>query len=212
MRDMDRWISARTPLATSAERATKMLLEDPRGLIPEAGHRSTSTAPVIDLSVVVGGGSAVRQDVEVTLGTPRSAENEAWVPISWQPLSHSRVLPSFEGALEVIDDDGSSELSITGTYHVPLGIVGRFGDGVVGRRIAQQSIKTFLERVAQHVDEVVGDELAHSGWRPAPYPVDLRERRPYDPVVAVASAFSAGGAPATAPRKPPPPIAGSSRA
>ena len=173
---MDRWISARTPLAASSERATKLLSKDPRGLMPESGGRSASPSAVVDLAVVVGGGSAIRQDVAVTLGVPRSAEGEAWVPISWEPVSHMRMLPSFEGALEVVDQDGASELSITGTYHVPLGVVGRFGDGLVGRRLAQQSIRTFLERVAQQIDQRAGEDLAHAGWRPAPYPVDLRER------------------------------------
>lgn len=173
---MDRWISARTPLVASAEQATTLLMDDSEALIP-ASRPGTSAAMVIDLSVAVGGGSAIRQDVEVALGAPRSAEGEAWVPISWEPTSHARMLPSFDGALGVVNDGGGrTELSITGTYHVPLGIVGRFGDGVVGRRVAQQSLRVLLQRIAQHIDERIAEQLAHAGWKPAPYPVDLRER------------------------------------
>ena len=62
------------------------------------GNRASS---VRWTGMLPGAGGAVRQDVQVTLGSPCEAEGEAWVPIRWTPTSHGRLLPSFDGVVEI---------------------------------------------------------------------------------------------------------------
>ncbi|HEX6421348.1 MAG TPA: hypothetical protein VFZ77_22795, partial [Acidimicrobiales bacterium] len=62
-------------------------------------------------------------------------------------------------------------------YTVPLGPVGRFGDGLVGRRIARQSFESFLEDTAARLDAEVHRRSATVTWRARPYAVDVRELR-----------------------------------
>jgi hypothetical protein len=172
---MERWISLRTTLGADAEQAIALLLADPAVLLGAAEGRRAPTF-VVDLRAPVGGRAAVHQEVEVSVGAPCAADGEAWVPISWRPLGHRKALPSFEGIIEVRGDQDDAALSIVGTYRAPFGIVGRFGDGLVGRRIAHQSLRTLLQRLARRIDGCVLDEASHGEWRPAEYPIDLRER------------------------------------
>jgi GAF domain-containing protein len=76
---------------------------------------------------------------------------------------------------------GTSLLTVRGTYTVPLGPVGRFGDGVIGRRLARQSLAAFVEGLARRLDGAANRQAAELSWQPAPYTVTVRE--------------SAGGAP-----------------
>jgi hypothetical protein len=173
---MERWVTATTATGVPFERASQILVGDPLALLPDDRRADTSRRTITSLAIETKSGVAVRQDVAVTLGAPCSAEGETWVPIEWEPVAHSQLLPSFTGVVELVDGPEGADLAITGIYDVPLGFVGRFGDGLVGRRVAQQSIRALLDGMARRLRGSVTEEVAHAGWRPAPYPIDLRER------------------------------------
>ena len=147
-------------------------MDDAESILPGAMSDGRGGA-FVDLEVELPVGAGVRHDVDVRLGAPCSADGETWVPISWVPAAHARLLPSFDGVVEIIASDRGTELSLTGTYEVPLGGVGRFGDGLIGRRIAEQSLRTLVEGIAGEIDRQVDDRLAHA---PTAHPVDVRER------------------------------------
>ena len=171
---MERWISVRTALTAPYERAVELLVRDARVLLPE-DHESTDRARM-ELSVESDGGSGVRQAVDVTFGATCQVEGEVWIPVDWEPSAYSHLLPSFRGVIEVLDEADSAELSITGTYRVPLGFIGRFGDGIVGRRIAQQSLRRALADMAERLDAAADAAVHDVAWHPAAYPVALREQ------------------------------------
>lgn len=64
---------------------------------------------------------------------------------------------------------------LRGAYDVPLGTVGHFGDVLVGRRLARRSLSTVVEDAARRLDAEVDHRMRSVPWRPAPYPIDLRE-------------------------------------
>jgi hypothetical protein len=66
-------------------------------------------------------------------------------------------------------------LSVAGVYTVPLGPVGRFGDGLIGRRLARQSLTAFLEDAAGRIEADIHRRTTSETWRPSPYRVALRE-------------------------------------
>jgi hypothetical protein len=172
---MERWIAARTPLTASFELATDVLVDDALSVLPD-GAADGRGGMFVDLSVGVGSSAGVHQDVDVTLGSPCVADGEAWVPISWVPAAHARLLPTFDGVIEIVDGDDAAELSLTGLYRIPLGIAGRFGDGVVGRRAAQQSLRMLVQRMAAQIDGLVAERLRHASPASATRAVELRER------------------------------------
>ena len=172
---MERWITASTTIDVPFELASPIVTTATSRLLPD-GRAEPSGRLITALSVETKGGAAVRHDVAVTLGAPHSAEGETWVPIEWEPIAHTALLPTFVGVLELVEAVDGVELAITGIYGVPLGVVGRFGDGLIGRRVAQQSISSLLGAMAAQLLSEVADEFAQTSWKPAPYPISLRER------------------------------------
>lgn len=176
---MERQIEASTRLRAPIGAALAMLRSDPGCLVTDGARpderrlRRFSTA----VSAPVVAGAVVQQDVSIELGTVQDSGETVTVPLSWRPTTHERVLPTFLGALLLrTDAQGNTQLVLRGTYDVPLGPVGRFGDSLVGRRVARSSVSELLERMAERLDRAVDHGMETTGVRPAPYPVDLRER------------------------------------
>jgi hypothetical protein len=178
MGTVKRGIEASTTVRIPIERARQVLTDDPGCVVADAAspddrrERRFSSALGIDL----GAGGAVRQAVTVSLGALSSLDGAASLPLRWQASGRDRVFPVFEGELEARAAGlGATMLVVRGTYTVPLGAVGRFGDGVIGRRLAQQSLVSFVEDAAGRLDREVHRRMAAVSWHPAPYAVDLRE-------------------------------------
>jgi hypothetical protein len=142
----------------------------------------SGTSPVIqarelNLVVDVGQGLQLHQDVVVTFDEPRLADGELWVPVRWTPAGHSRFLPSFVGVLELLrtdDDADRAAVRLFGSYTIPLGVVGRFGDGLWGRQLAQETMRVLVEDLARGFDQFARHDRV---TLPAPtYPEVLRDR------------------------------------
>lgn len=158
--------------------ARDVLLEDPRRVFGETDteDQRRDRRFRVPLGAVIGSTTEVQQEVEVELELPRAEGDMVTTPISWHPVAHERMLPSFDGELVLRScGAGRTEMSLRGAYLVPLGPIGRFGDGVAGRRIARRSITDLLDRIARNLDEEVDRRLQSIPHRPAPYPHDMRE-------------------------------------
>jgi hypothetical protein len=172
---MERWVTSRTAIGTPFDGATEVLVNEPAALLPTDHRIHPCGGAVLTLSAGTGAGAEAGHDVVLRFGAPCSAEGEAWLPVEWAPTSHSHVLPSFRGVVELIDGPERTELGITGTYDVPLGVLGRFGDGLLGRRVALQSVRTLLESMANQLRARVAATEVPAGWKPAPHPIDVRD-------------------------------------
>lgn len=164
---MERDIEAATCISVPLAAACEQLRTDPGTVLP-----SSIVTPVA-------AGTAVEQTVVVETGELQVEASAAGLPVSWTPEAHEKLLPSFRGRLVLVAESlSSTRLSIHGTYTVPLGAVGRFGDSLVGRRIARASITELVERVARALQ---GGYRAADQLDRAPAPpngVDLREHGP----------------------------------
>jgi hypothetical protein len=96
-------------------------------------------------------GTSLQQVVACHVGKPRVTRDAVRVHLRWEPLAHERWLPSFDGELVVAAVDDETSLQLRGFYTVPLGPIGRFGDGVAGRRIARRSLADFLGAIARRL-------------------------------------------------------------
>jgi hypothetical protein len=135
------------------------------------GDRLTST-----LAVGPGSGGVVSKEVEVELGGVVTDGGVTTLPLRWRATGPDRLFPIFDGVLEARGESlDASRLTVRGTYTVPLGPVGRFGDGVIGRRLARQSLSAFVEGVAQRLDREAHRMEAVVSRHPAPYAVTVRE-------------------------------------
>jgi hypothetical protein len=175
---MKRSIEASTVTRVAFARAREVLLEDPGAVVSET-HTADERRErrfSMDLGVDLGAGASVHQTGTVQLGAPRSVDRWLVLPMSWRADGRERLLPAFEGELKTSEVRRGTRLRLTGTYTVPLGILGRFGDGVFGRRLARRSLNALVQRLASRLESEAQARLDSVGWRPAPHPDELRER------------------------------------
>ena len=93
----------------------------------------------------------------VTIDEPMIVDGGVVVPVAWHAAGFPQAFPRFFGDLVVSASDGGTRLALEGVYTVPLGAVGRFGDGLVGRRLARESLEDLLGGVAHRIEQAIGD-------------------------------------------------------
>ena len=167
--------SVRAPLATAAD----VLRDDPGSIFvdgPTTVEQRRQRCFAVPVGAAVGSGTAIEQLVDLEVGKVDVEGGTATVPVRWEPAGHQRLLPTFDGELVLrADGSGRTDIELHGSYRVPLGpVVGRFGDTLVGRRIARQSLRELLEQASRRLDEVV-DRRHGDRPRSTPYNADLRE-------------------------------------
>ena len=104
----------------------------------------------------VGFGDAVRVErpVIVTMGPPIRMSFKTLVPISWRPSSTEALLPGMEAEIELAPmGEDHTQLAMTASYTPPFGLLGRVADRALLHRVAEATIKDFLDRVADGIDK-----------------------------------------------------------
>lgn len=99
------------------------------------------------------------KEIELTvIGSPHRWENETWIPIRWKASGMTSLFPRLEADL-VIAAIGTdlTQLALRGSYIAPFGGVGRVVDGVLLHRIAEATVKMFVERLADAVRSALGE-------------------------------------------------------
>ena len=126
-------------------------------------HQRTRTVLGVDL----GAGASVRQEVLLHLGAAQPTETGLGLPVAWQAAGRQRLFPTFTGELEASETDHGTRLRLHGIYTVPLGVIGRVGDGVVGWRAARRSLDALVARLGRQL-EIEVDRRRRSTPTPEP--------------------------------------------
>ena len=147
---MERPIEASTTIPAAFTRACEVFLDDPGAVFRETYRIREPRARRLfrtELSVDLGAGASVHQEVTLQEGSPQFSQAGLVVPLTWQASGRERFLPAFKGELEISEMRLGTGLRVTGIYTVPLGVVGRFGNGLMGRRLARRSLSALVERI-----------------------------------------------------------------
>jgi hypothetical protein len=115
-----------------------------------------------------GGGHRVTRRVEVELGPVLRYPSRTTLALRWRPLGRtgSTLLPDLDADLEIGPlGPERTQLSLSGSYHPPLGQFGRLADRMVMHRVAEATVKDFLDRVGRALLERAPSVAASS---PAP--------------------------------------------
>jgi hypothetical protein len=174
---MERFIEASTSIRVAFEEARDVLVDNPGAVFsePHTVEERRERRFSMDLGVDLGAGASVHQAVTLHLGSPRSVDHGLILPMKWRASGREQLLPTFEGELETSATFPGTRLRLTGTYTVPLGVIGRFGDGVLGRRLVRRSLEALVERLASRLESEVQARLDGVSWRARPHRVDVRE-------------------------------------
>ena len=99
------------------------------------------------------GSRRIERKIEVTVGTPKRTAGATLVPIHWQAASTSWLFPELDGQLEIAAlGSTTTQLGISASYEPPLGLVGKIADRALLHRVAEVTIKDFLEGIGKRFD------------------------------------------------------------
>jgi hypothetical protein len=160
------------------ERAREVLMTDPGAVFGETRSMDEDRTRrfSMDLGVNLGAGASVHQAVTLELGRPQAVGGGLMLPIAWQATGREGFFPTFEGELVTSGAPAGTRMELTGTYTVPLGVIGRFGDGVLGRRLARSSLEALVQRLAARLEFEAQSQRTSAKGNSTPRPVVLREQ------------------------------------
>jgi hypothetical protein len=156
-----------------------VLSRDPQAWLPEVVHASNRWGMEMISKVGLNiGHRRIDREVSLSVSSPHQLGDTYVIPIAWAPTAEHSMLPSLEGDLEVSPlGDDRAQLAISASYSPPLGWLGALSDRALMRRVAEATIKDFLDHVALAVEANLQEESDAS-----PRQV-LRAPRPERPVV-----------------------------
>jgi hypothetical protein len=131
-----------------AEQVRSALVDSPSSWLPALADGAAERAEPL-LAEVGAGPSNLRLSKRVTvrLRQPVQFPSKLSLPMTWEPGGW--LLPKLDAELELGSlGKGRTQLAINGRYEPPLGVVGRTVDRLALHRVAEATIKDFLDRVA----------------------------------------------------------------
>lgn len=109
----------------------------------------------------------IAKAVELDVGEPARGATQTWIPLSWEATGVPGLFPKMDADVIVAAVGPElTQIAFRGSYRVPLGPVGRAVDRVVLHRLAEASVKAFVDRIAQAL---------HDGKAAPIPPVDVME-------------------------------------
>lgn len=151
---MERWIEGETRLQAPPDRARRVLRDHVEVLV--------GAEPLVAHLRQALGVGPIRHEIVLTVGHAVDHGNRVVRRLMWEAALHPDRFPVFDGEIAVeVDDAGAAVLSLRGVYDVPFGTLGRFGDGLAGRRVARHCVAGFLEDVARRLDIAAEPLAAH---------------------------------------------------
>jgi hypothetical protein len=109
-----------------------------------------------DLLAEVGFGEAPRisRTVAIELAPVQRMPSKAVVPVRWKAAGAAGLFPELDADIEVASLGTRTQLSLSARYVPPLGAVGRAIDRAILSRVAEATIKDFLDRVAEAIVDI----------------------------------------------------------
>ncbi|HEX9122346.1 MAG TPA: hypothetical protein VF984_03155 [Actinomycetota bacterium] len=134
------------------EEVESRLLEDPGSWVPgiAEGAESRGERLLAEVGFPMSAERRVAKSVEIELGTVYRIPSKALLPLTWKATGSEALFPVLEADLEVAAlGPERTQLSISGRYHPPLGMVGRALDRAMLHRVAEATVKDFVDGIGQ---------------------------------------------------------------
>jgi hypothetical protein len=127
---------------------------DPAVWLPGVAEATARQSDRLLAEVGFGDGHRIEKRIEVQIGEPAHLRGTTLLPMTWSATGTETIFPSLEADLELAPmGPDRTQVSISARYRPPLGRLGRALDRALLHRVAEATIKDFLDRV--------GDRLAH---------------------------------------------------
>jgi hypothetical protein len=136
-------------LNRSFDEARGNLLEVLRGLdgMAAAAYREGEE---IRARIGVGESPAVAKTVRLEVGEPVGEDETMLLPVVWEATGTPGLFPRMEAEVVLAAlGPALTQLSLRGSYRPPLGPIGRVLDRALLHRVAEASVKGFVDRIAR---------------------------------------------------------------
>lgn len=98
----------------------------------------------------------IDKEVEIELGSPYPMPSKTLFPIAWSAKGAEGAFPRLEADIEIAPLGPSrTQLAISARYRPPFGVVGRVLDRVLMHRVAEATVKDFLDRAGERIAATV---------------------------------------------------------
>jgi hypothetical protein len=132
------------------------LLQSPRAWMPGVAADAEMRGERLLAEVGFGGpGHRLGRKVEVEVGEVIRFPSKTVLPISWRAVAAEALFPSLEADIEVAALGATrTQLSVSARYRPPFGLVGRIVDRALLHRVAEATLKDFLDQVGQALQDI----------------------------------------------------------
>jgi hypothetical protein len=143
-------------LPLPVEAVEQALLAAPATWLPSLADRAGSRGEELLTEVGIGpAGRGLRKRVQVELGRVIRHPSRTTVAMTWRPTGAGALLPVLEAELEVGGlGVHRTQLALNASYRPPLGTVGRAIDRALLHRVAEATVKDFLDHVGLAIQEI----------------------------------------------------------
>ena len=139
-------------LPMSSEEVVDALSHDPRAWLPGLAERANHRGDLLLADVGFGEVVRIERAVVVELGRSVRSGAKTVFPLRWTSSSGAGLFPTLDADLEVAPlGPVRTQLAMSARYVPPLGPVGRAIDRAVLSRVAEATLKDFLDRVAETI-------------------------------------------------------------
>lgn len=132
----------------------RALLQAPSSWLPALAERADERGQrlLTEVGFRVEGLRIVKK-VTITIGSPMQTAGRTFVPITWRATGVAGLFPVLEGDLEIASlGPTRTQLAFSGQYRPPLGLIGRTADRTLLSRVAEATVKDFVDRIAERLD------------------------------------------------------------
>jgi hypothetical protein len=136
-------------LPLPAEQVEQTMLDSPAEWLSTVAGEAQERGDHLLSEVGVGPlGPRLGRRITIQVGQPVRFPSMTSLPLSWQPVGLEGMLPRLDANIELgsLGED-RTQLAISARYRPPLGVLGRTVDRVLLHRIAEATIKDFLDRI-----------------------------------------------------------------
>ncbi len=151
-------------LPLDAKQVERGLTRGPSDEVPGFARAATHHGDLLLADVGFGGDVRVERPVVIEFGAPVRVNGRVRIPMRWTPTGPGGIFPALDADLEIGTlAPGRTQLAMSARYTPPLGPLGRAIDRVVLFRVAEATLKDFLDRVGAALLALPAAELRKMG-------------------------------------------------
>jgi hypothetical protein len=143
-------------LPLPAQQVEQALLASPATWLPHLADQAGTRGEALLAEVGIGpAGRGLRKRVQVELGPVVRQPSRTTLAMTWAPTGAGALFPVLEAELEVgALGAGRTQLALNASYRPPLGTVGHAIDRALLHRVAEATIKDFLDQTGQAIQHL----------------------------------------------------------